>query len=116
MPFPPFGITIALMALGSFLIVVNLYQIVFTLSKNIAIYRETVKVLGEKNFLIHLTEGKKLHELDRVINQVNKSISRSQFDQQYTPEDLSREDINDILTFIREELERKESNTGGPRA
>lgn len=114
MPFPPFGISIALMALGSFLIVVNLYQIVFTLSKNIAIYREVVKIIGDKNFIIHLTEGKKLHELDKVINQVNKSVSQSYFYEQDISENLSKEDINDILTFISEELKGKGSNVSNP--
>lgn len=105
-PFPPFGISIVLMSVGAFMIIVSLYQIIFIVAKNIAISKELINIMGKQNLFIYFSEGKKIHELTNMVNQINHSVSVSQFDTENEPKDMSKEEINDILEFIKEELEK----------
>lgn len=107
LPFPPFGISILLLGIGSFLIVIALYQSIYTITKNVAILQELRKTVGEKNFLVHLSEGKKVAELTDIVQQVNKSVEKSNFGiNDPSSEDLTKDEISDLLEFIADELQR----------
>ena len=107
LPFPPFGIGIVLMGVGAFLIVISLYQTVYILSKNMAIYRELVNSLGEKNFLTYLSEGKRVSELTEMVQDINQTVNISKFNLPPSDtEDLSGQEISDIMEFIRDELKK----------
>jgi hypothetical protein len=107
LPFPPFGISILLIGIGSFMIVIALYQSIYTITKNVAILQELRKTAGEKNFLVYLSEGKKVAELADIVQQVNKSVERSNFGIRDTSsEELSKDELSDLLEFIAYELKR----------
>jgi hypothetical protein len=94
------------MSVGAFMIIVSLYQIVFIVAKNIAISKELINIMGKQNLFIYFSEGKKIHELTNIVNQINHSVGVSQFDTEYEPKDMSKEEISDIFEFIKEELEK----------
>ena len=94
------------MSVGTFMIVISLYQIIFIVAKNVAISKELINIMGKKNLFIYFSEGKKIHELTNIVNQINHSVSVSQFDPENEPKDMSKEEISDILEFIKEELEK----------
>jgi hypothetical protein len=108
-PFPPFGISIVLMSIASFMIVISLYQIIYLITKNKSILRELIHQIGEKNFLVYFSEGKQVHELSNIVNNINQNINKEYFDVQTDPKKLSKEELEDIFEFIRDELDR--SNT-----
>jgi hypothetical protein len=106
-PFPPFGISIILMSIGAFMMVVSLYQIIFVIAKNVAVYKELINILGKENLFIFFSEGKKIYELTNIVNQINQTVSETQFDIEHKSKDMTKEEINDILEFIKEELDKK---------
>ncbi len=105
-PFPPFGLTLTLMSLGSFIVITSLYRTIVIITKNTKIFRELVTVLGDENFIIYFTEGKRIYELSRIINNINRSI-HTENRSGVSIDNLSSYEINDILEFIRGEFHQK---------
>lgn len=105
-PFPPFGLSIVLMSIASFMIVISLYQIIYLITKNRSIFRELIHQIGEKNFLVYFSEGKQVHELSNIVNNINHNINKEHFNVQTDPKKLSEEELEDIFEFIKDELDK----------
>ena len=106
-PFPPFGLSLTLMSLGSFIVISYLYSTIVIITKNTKIFRELVTILGDKNFIIYFTEGKRIFELSSIINELNRSIHKTDDRIGVSNSELSADEIHDIMEFIQGEFQQK---------
>ncbi len=109
LPVPPFGISFSLMGIASFLIIVNLYYVIYLITKDRTIRREVMKIMGKKNFLINLSEAKKTTEIIQVVNEINNKLYNEKFSKmEPSYKELSKEEISDYLEYVRRELDKSE--------
>ena len=94
------------MGIGSYLIIVNLYYAIYLITKNVTIRKEVMKTMGEKNFLINLTEAKKTTEILQATKEAHKKINKNNLFEEQSDKELSKDELTDIVEFIRKELEK----------
>ena len=106
-PYPPFGLnTISLVSISSFLILLGLYNLAFSMAHDKKLLDNVRQIVKEKSskFLYDIGSSQWQTDIDKTINTIMHS--RSMEDSESAPTSLTRDEIRSYIDTVTNELKR----------
>jgi hypothetical protein len=108
-PYPPFGLnTISLVSISSFLILVGLHNLAYSMAQDMRLLENVRKIVKEKSskFLYDIGSSQWQQDVDRTVSTILRSKS---VDPHYEviPTSLTKEDIKSYVEDVASELRRR---------